>query len=193
MSKIEEIISEYRRKDLQGKIIDLSPMKDEDLVSIVCMRNDPKMMHYFNQSQKITLNEQKMWFSKYKKRTDDLYWSIKNKDGQVIGANRLYNITETRCDQGSLMIDTKYSMTAPFAVEGILLSLDFAFDVLGLKIIVNENRHDNKNMNSLSKRFGFQFLRKTDIRGVTYNYYELQPENYKRDEIREVLNLWLNR
>ena len=91
------------------------------------------------------------------------------------------------------MIDTQYSMTAPFAIEGILLSLDFAFDVLGVKTIVNEDRTDNKNMNSLSRRFGFQFLRKSEIRGVIYNYYELHRENYKNNEIVEVLDLWLSR
>lgn len=91
------------------------------------------------------------------------------------------------------MVDTQYSMTAPFAIEGILLSLDFAFEVLGVKTIVNEDRYDNKNMNSLSKRFGFKFLRETDIRVVAYNYYELQQDTYKRDAVMEVLDLWLNR
>ena len=121
-----------------------------------------------------------------------MYWTIKYKNGLVIGTNRLYDITENKCVQGSLMIDTLYSRTAHFAVEGILLSLDFAFEVLGVKTIVNEDRHDNKNMNSLSRRFGFQFLRETDIRGVAYNYYELQPDNYKRDAVMEVLDLWIN-
>lgn len=46
MSKIEEIITRYREKDLPGKIVDLSPVKEKDLSSIVRMRNDPKMMYY---------------------------------------------------------------------------------------------------------------------------------------------------
>ena len=193
MNEIEKIVAEYRQKDLQGKIVDLSPVTENDLTDIIRMRNDPKMMYYLNQPMQITLDSQKAWYEKYKERADDLYWTIKNKDGQVIGTNRLYNVTTDRCEQGSLMVDTRYSRTAPFAVEGILLSLDFAFDVLNVKTIVNEDRHDNKNMNSLTKRFGFQFLRKIDIRGVSFNYYELQRDNYKRDEIEEVLNLWLER
>ncbi len=91
------------------------------------------------------------------------------------------------------MVDTRYSRTAPYAAEAIILSLDFAFDVLGVQTIVNEDRHDNKNMNSLSRRFGFQFLRETDIRGVTYNYYKLRRDTYKRGEIQEILDLWLSR
>ena len=176
-----------------GKIVDLSPVAEKDLADIIRMRNDPKMMYYLNQPMEITLDSQKAWYEKYKERTDDLYWTIKDKDGLVVGTNRLYDITADKCDQGSLMVDTRYSRTAPYAAEAIMLSLDFAFDVLGVETIVNEDRYDNKNMNSLSRRFGFQFLRETDIRGVTYNYYELQRNTYKREEIEEILNIWLSR
>ena len=58
MSKVEEFIARYREKDLPGKIVDLLPVKEEDLSSIVRMRNDPKMMYYLNQSQEITLESQ---------------------------------------------------------------------------------------------------------------------------------------
>lgn len=193
MNKIEEIVAEYRQKTLVGKIIDMSPVTEEDLPSIVRMRNDPKMMYYLNQSQEITLDSQRLWFQQYIQRSDDLYWTIKDKSGLVVGTNRLYDITLDKCDQGSLMIDTAYSRTAPFAIEAIMLSLDFAFEILGVQTIVNEDRHDNNNMNSLSRRFGFKFLRETDIRGVAYNYYELQKESYKRSDIAEVLQMWMER
>ena len=193
MNKLTELVAEYRKKNLSGKIVDLSPVTENDLIDIVRMRNDPKMMYYLNQPAKITLESQKAWYEKYKERTDDLYWTIKNKDGLVIGTNRLYDITTEKCEQGSLMIDTHYSRTAPFVPEAIMLSLDLAFDVFGVHTIVNEDRHDNKNMNSLTKRFGFQFLRKTDIRGIAFNYYELSKETYRRTEVEEVLKLWLER
>lgn len=193
MKKVEETVAEYRQKDLTGKIVDMSPVTEKDLADIIRMRNDPKMMYYLNQPMEITLDSQKAWFEKYQERTDDLYWTIKDKNGLVVGTNRLYDITADKCVQGSLMVDTRYSRTAPYAAEAIMLSLDFAFDVLGVETIVNEDRYDNKNMNSLSRRFGFQFLRETDIRGVTYNYYELQRNTYKREDIEEILNLWLSR
>ena len=193
MKKVEEIVAEYRQKDLTGKIVDMSPVTEKDLADIIRMRNDPKMMYYLNQPMEITLDSQKAWFEKYRERMDDLYWTIKDKDGLVVGTNRLYDITADKCVQGSLMVDTRYSRTAPYAAEAIMLSLDFAFDVLGVQTIVNEDRHDNKNMNSLSRRFGFKFLRETDIRGVTYNYYELQKETYMRDAVMEVLDLWASR
>lgn len=193
MCSFEEIVREYRSKSLYGKIVDLVPVREDDLADIVRMRNNPKMMYFLNQSNTLSLDDQKAWYHNYEQRTNDLYWTIKDKTGKTVGTNRLYDIADDKCVQGSLMIDTQYSMTAPFAIEGILLSLDFAFDVLGVKTIVNEDRTDNKNMNSLSRRFGFQFLRKSEIRGVIYNYYELHRENYKNNEIVEVLDLWLSR
>lgn len=193
MDHIEEIVKTYRNRIIEGKLIDLSPIMEEDLSDIVRMRNDPKMIYYFNQKTEITLDSQKEWYQKYMKRTDDLYWTIKDKTGKVIGTNRLYNIMIDKCEQGSLMIDTQHSKTAPYAVEGIMLSVDFAFDILGVCTIVNENRCDNKNMNSLSRRFGYKFLHEIDIRGVVYNYCELQREHYKRDDIEEIINLWMER
>ena len=193
MTNTETLIAEHRNSDIAGRIVDLSPVTEKDLSEIIRMRIDPKMMYYFNQPQEISLIDQQEWFRKYQQRTDDLYWTIKNKDGLIVGTNRLYNVTSDKCYQGSLMVDTRYSRTAPFSVEAIMLSLDFAFNVLGVHTVINENRHDNKNMNSLSKRFGFKFIHEVDIRGVVYKHHELYRENYKREDIESVLNLWLSR
>lgn len=78
---------------MTGKIVDMSPVTEKDLADIIRMRNDPKMMYYLNQPMEITLDSQKSWFEKYRERTDDLYWTIKDKDGLVVGTNRLYDIT----------------------------------------------------------------------------------------------------
>lgn len=193
MEKVADIVAVYRKKDIVGQIINLSPVNEDDLSGIVRMRNDHKMMYYFNQSMEITLEGQKEWYYKYLQRNDDLYWAIKDKNETLIGAIRLYDILPDRCEQGSCMIDSKYSRTAPFAVEAIMLSIDFAFDILGVKTIVNENRYDNKNMNSLSRRFGFKKVNEVNIRDIMYNYYELTKSTYKKDDIVEVLNLWMSR
>ncbi len=187
------IIENYRKKYIEGQLVDLSPITEKDLVDIVRLRNHPKMMYCFNQSHELTLSEQMLWYQKYLQRDDDLYWSIKDKHDNIIGTNRIYGITYDKCKQGSLMIDTAYAMTAPYAAEAIMLSLDFAFDVLGINIVINEDRHDNKNMNSISRFLGFQLLRITDIRGVAYNYYELYKENYNREAVEELIRLWMMR
>ena len=108
MDKIAELIEEYRQRDIEGRIINLSPVMEDDLPSIVRMRNALKMMYYFNQTEELTLSSQKKWYYKYLQRNDDLYWTIKDKKGNVIGANRLYDILPDRCEQGSLMIDSAY-------------------------------------------------------------------------------------
>ncbi len=189
----QEIVAEFRQKNICGKIIDLSPVTEKALPEIVRLRNTPKMIYYFNQAGEITLESQLEWYKKYLQRKDDLYWTICTKDGKIIGTNRLYDITPEKCEQGSLMVNENFSMTAPYAAEAIMLSLDFAFEVLGVNSIINDNRHDNKNMNSITRRFGFTFLREIEIRGVAYKYYELYKQNYKKSAVEEIIQLWLER
>lgn len=191
--QIKNIVEKYRHENIEGQIVDLSPVAEADLSDIIRLRNHPKMMYYLNQSQELTLTSQREWYDKYLQRNNDLYWTIKDKSGLVIGTNRLYDITSDRCEQGSLMVDNNYAMTAPYAAEAIMLSLDFAFDVLRMHAIINENRYDNKNMNSISRRFGFKFIRKTNIRGISYNYYELYKENYRKEAVEDLIRLWLTR
>lgn len=123
--QIKNIVEKYRHENIEGQIVDLSPVAEADLSDIIRLRNHPKMMYYLNQSQELTLTSQREWYDKYLQRNNDLYWTIKDKSGLVIGTNRLYDITSDRCEQGSLMVDNNYAMTAPYAAEAIMLSLDF--------------------------------------------------------------------
>lgn len=193
MANIGELVEKYRHEIINGKIIDLAPLDEEYLSDVVRMRNHPKMMYYFNQERELTLDDQMEWYYNYLKRSDDIYWVIKNKDGKVIGTNRLYDIKSDRCEQGSLMVDEAYAMSAPYAAEAILLSLEFAYDILKVETVVNQDRHDNKNMNSITKRFGFKLLKQTDIRGVEFNYYELNKKKFRKQEVKELLQLWVDR
>lgn len=193
MANIGELVEKYRHEIIPGRIIDLAPLGEEDLPAVVRMRNHPKMMYYFNQERELTLDGQKKWYYNYLKRSDDIYWVIKNKDGKVIGTNRLYDIKSDRCEQGSLMVDEAYTMSAPCAAEAILLSLEFAYDILKVETVVNQDRYDNKNMNSITKRFGFKLLKQTDIRGVEFNYYELNKAVFRKQEVEELLQLWIDR
>lgn len=193
MATIEEIIQEYRTKRIEGQVIDLVPLSEKELPDIVRMRNTPKMKYFFNQEYDLTLEMQRNWFIKYLDRKDDIYWAIYSKDGRCIGANRIYDVTAQSCDQGSIMVDSQESMGGPVAAEAMLLSLEFAFDVLKVERIFNDDRHDNKNMNSISKRFGFKYYHDVDIRGVQYRHYELEEKDFKRKKIQSLIDMWVER
>ena len=61
--------------------------------------------------------------------------------------------------------------------------------------MINEDRADNRIMNSLTKRMGFRFVKDTVIRGASYHYYLLSEEDYrkKRGKAEELLRYWKER
>lgn len=190
---IERTVSEYRNKKIEGKVIDLVPLGVQDLPDVVKLRNHPKMMHFFHQEYRLTLDMQKAWFEKYLARKNDLYWKICSKDGTFLGAIRVYDITPEIADQGSTMLDPDKSMGGPEAAEALLLCLEFLFDTAGVKRVINDNREDNKNMNSLSRRLGFEYLHDIEIRGVKFRHYELVEEKLNRDSIQKIIDMWASR
>ena len=190
---LKDNIVKYRNKVIEGKCINLVPINNSLLEDIVRLRNTEKNKYYLNQDYTISLESQKQWYEKYLDRFDDIYWVITNKNDIVIGTIRLYDINEFSCDQGSLIIDEKYSMGMPYLLEAELLSLDFAFNILGVKEIINDDRADNKQMHSITKKMGFKFQNKIDIRGIEYNHYILKQENLNIDKYRSILDNFMER
>ncbi|GFI32659.1 hypothetical protein IMSAGC013_04063 [Lachnospiraceae bacterium] len=192
-TNINLIVKQYREKIIEGKCIDLIPVKEELLPTIVELRNQERSRYYFNQSVLLTLEMQKKWYEEYIKRYNDIYWCIRNKEHVIVGTVRLYNITENSCDHGSVMIDEKYSMGMPYALEAEILSLEFAFDVLKVRQVYNDDRHDNKMMNSISKKMGFVYQNVIDVGGIPYNHYILEKENLKTEKYKAALDKFMDR
>lgn len=184
------VVSEYRNKIISGTFIDLVPLKKEHFVDVVRIRNQEKSKYFLNQNFDLTEKMQSEWYEEYLKRDNDIYWVICDKQGTVIGTERLYYITSDSCEEGSTIIDEAFAMKGPYSVETILLAMDFAFEVLKVKTIVNTDREDNKNMNSISQKVGFSLIKKIEIRGVPYNYYELSSDHYKRSKLLQVIGFW---
>lgn len=190
---LAKLINEYRNKVLYGKCIDLVPLNDEMLENVVELRNQRKSVYFLNQGSLLTLEQQKQWFENYKKRYDDIYWAVFDKTNTFVGTMRLYDITKSECVQGSFIIDEKYAKGTPYSLEAEVLSLRFAFDVLKVEKVINEDRADNANMNSLTQKLGFTFIKDTKVRDVDYKYYELTRNNLKTEKIEAVLDYWVNR
>lgn len=184
------IVSEYRGKTIYGDFIDLVPFNESHFSDVVRIRNQPKSKYFLNQDFDLTVEMQSEWYKDYLKRDNDIYWVIFDKSGTPIGTERLYDITSNSCEEGSTIIDEAYAMKGPYSVEAILLAMDFGFKLLNVKSIINTDRVDNKNMNSISQKVGFQLLKQIEIRGATYNYYELTEENYQRDKLEKILSFW---
>lgn len=189
----KDIVKEYRKKVIIGLCLNLVPLNEKFLSDIVRLRNQDRSKYYLNQNLVLTLDMQKKWYNDYLKRLNDIYWCIQNKEGIIIGTIRLYDITKSDCNQGSFILDENYSMGLPYALETELLTLDFAFNTLKIKEVINEDRIDNKMMNSISKKMGFKFEKKINIRDIEYNRYILKKEDLKLEKYRQSLNIFMNR
>ena len=184
------VITKARETIISGSFIDLVPLKECHFSDVVRIRNQEKSKYFLNQNYDLTIEMQTEWYKDYLKRENDIYWVVVDKKGTVIGTERLYDITSDSCEEGSTIIDETYAMKGPYSVETILLAMDFAFNELKVKSIINTDRVDNKNMNSISQKVGFTLLKQIEIRGVPYNYYELNETNYQRDKIKKIIDVW---
>lgn len=187
----------YREKRIEGDFVDLVPFTLVDADNVVAIRNREKNRYFLNQTCIITTASQARWHQSYLERFDDIYWSIYNKQNQFIGTVRIYDINEEKdiCNQGSFIIDDDYAEGGLHAVEVEILTLDFVFDVLKIGNVINEDRADNKVMNSLTKKLGFKFVEDVKIGGVDYKYYLLSAEDYKnkREILTKIIAYWKQR
>lgn len=194
---VEEIVFGLKQEIVEGVCINLVPLTEKEAAKVVELRNKDKNKYFLNQSYELTVEGQLQWIEEYKKREDDIYWCVYNKNDNFVGTIRIYDIAKDRklCDLGSFMIDENYSGEAPYAIEALIMAIDIAFERLGITEIINEDRCDNKVMNSLSKKLGFSFVKEVEINGVPYNYYLLSNEAYmkKREKFYSVIKFWGNR
>jgi len=162
---------------------------------IVRLRNQKNSLYYLNQGAAISVTQQEQWASAYHERDDDIYWCVVDKTKTIIGTIRLYDIAHNGscCEIGSFIIDEKYAMVGAYALEAKLLAITFAFEKLQIERVLNKNRSDNKNMNSISKRLGSVLLKEFDLRGVPYKLFELRKEKFQKDSLTRILNLWTKR
>lgn len=181
------VIMGLRSQVINGKIIYLKPLTRDDSKDIVTLRNKPRNRYFFSQNDVLTVSDQNRWFNEYDERNDDIYWGVYKKENDLfIGTIRLYGIDPNGefCDEGSYMIDEGYAAEAPYAVESKMLALDVAFGNLQIKTMINDNRADNKVMNSMDDQLGFEDVSIIQIRGVDYWHKLLTAENYYKNRTK---------
>lgn len=194
---ISTVVREYKNRIIEGVCLDLVPLSTKFSEEIAVLRNREENRYNLNQDYELTKEMQDAWTAAYLEREDDLYWCLARKDGQFLGTIRLYEIKEDEktCRQGSFMIAREYAAEGPYALEAIILTLDFAFEKLQCELVYNDDRRDNKVMNNLSKKFGFSFVEEILVKGIPYNLYSITLEAYgkKREKIKPLIDYWKER
>jgi len=192
-NKCKDTIAIYRQKAIIGKIIDMIPYDPSYAEEVVRLRNTDRVRYFLNQDYESTLETQHKWYDDYLLRDNDILWVVKNKQGQMIGTNRIYDVDQNKAEKGSQIINEEFSLGAPFALESEIILVNFLFKKIGIKKIIAKIRDDNEKTKSMNVKMGFFETNYEIIRGVRYIIYELDNKDYNLSYFEDIINYWSNR
>lgn len=122
----------------------LRPIQENELEMIMNWRMMPEITKYMYTDPKLTIDQQKEWFSSLKGRTDIIAFMIEVDDvpSGILNITDIDNINQ-RCSWGYYMaIKEKRSLKLAMALEWNLY--DYVFDVLNLNKLTGEIFSFNK-------------------------------------------------
>lgn len=141
---------------LKGDTIFLRPAEICDAPFILSLRLDPTLNTYLSPVTP-DLNQQEAWLRTYKQRerlSQEFYFIVERHDGMPCGTVRLYNREARRCEWGSVILNKDRPAGAISQV--MRLSLNFAFDELGLESVhLRVDRHNERAIKAY-ERFRWQ-------------------------------------
>ncbi len=173
MTKTDKIL-EWKKKNYIGNNIYFKPVSAADLQFVVDMRNQEKSKYFLNQIDDSTLESQERWYCSYELKNDDIYWVYCDKEtDKRLGTIRLYNVEKSECEIGSSTADQNADNAYLFFMEAHSLVIQFAKEILNIQKIHADTRTDNKFVDMVLRKLGFEFKKVVDIRGADYNYYEM--------------------
>jgi len=137
----------------------LRPLEERDLETVRRWRNQDHIRFNFINSNRITREGQKAWYSNYLQRDDDLMFIIED-TGELkcsVGTVALYNIDRLnlRAEFGRLMIGHAGARGKGLAFKATCLLCRFAFETLGLKEIYLRVFDGNRPAINLYRKAGF--------------------------------------
>lgn len=156
---------------IDGEIINLRLVKEEDADFILRLRNDKELSKFISPTN-ISLEEQIEWIKRYKIRknkNEEFYFIVENKENVACGTVRIYNIDFEMKEGtwGSFILDKIRPDGA--SNEVIKLSLKFAFEELKLEKLCLDVRKENYKAIHIYEKNDFVKIREDEE-----NYYYLR-------------------
>lgn len=155
--------------------LDVRLVQSSDAQFIVDLRTDPDLNKYIHATSS-SVEDQVAWIYKYKERERAGldYYLIYSCDNILIGAERIYDVTENTFKIGSLI----FSKDAPFgtAIKGDIITREIGFDILGFPTNYFEVMKENKGVNSYHLRYKPTLIKEDNEQF----YYELSKENFNK-------------
>lgn len=135
---------------IAGRYVDLRSCTEDDAEFTRDIRKDPEFVKFLPEIDN-TIEEQKSWIRRQRKKEGDYFFVVWDKEEKRIGTISIYDVHGDRAESGRLVIKG----SNPFqGIEAQLLIYKFAYDVVGLNYVDGYIWADNSRAIRFSKQFG---------------------------------------
>ena len=153
-------------KAIQGKTIRLRAVEESDAEVTYKMRSDPEKTRFIHAAQG-TVEDQRNYIKGQREKPGDYLFVIEDCDGNPIGMKGMYNHNpEARTIESGRFIGYGSQVQN---IEALVLSFDFAFDVLQVEKVIMSALESNTQMLSIQKKFGVEFTHREPCEGMEYD------------------------
>ena len=162
---------------LTGKYVSLRSAIEEDAAFIIEIRNDSSKNGFVHDVD-YDLQKEVKWIRDQQHREGYYFFSIvSHKKEEIVGNISICNIDKSQ-NNGELGRWVSYGSSIE-NLESVILTHDFAFDVLGLDYVYTKTLQDNKKVVSFWKRFGGLGENNKIMCGKTIYYNVVNRLDYK--------------
>ncbi|MBJ8113726.1 GNAT family N-acetyltransferase [Bacillus cereus group sp. N6] len=141
------------------KKISIRDIKKKDIESIRMWRNQADIKQYFINTDMISKEQQRQWYTDYLKRKDDKMFMIQEHEHfkSIIGTTALYNINTPKksAEFGRLMIGHIPAQRKGLGTQATILTCKYAFERLNISEIYLYVLSHNIRAIELYKNIGF--------------------------------------
>lgn len=150
-------------KVIQGKTVRMRAVEESDAEVTFKMRSDPEKSRYIHAAQG-TAEDQRNYIKRQREKAGDYLFLVEDLNGNPIGMKGIYDYDPVKntVESGRFI---GYG-TQVQNIEALVLSLDFAFDVLGVAVVTMSALENNTGMVSIQKKFGVEFTHRDKLPGM---------------------------
>lgn len=157
---------------IEGKYVNLREVVVDDAEFLVKLRTSERAQ--FLHKTDTDIQKQIDYIKKYLTRDNECYFLVEDTDKKPIGTTRIIKIDDEVFETASTIMMP--GSTPAQTLEMIMLSLNYAFNVLGFKKLYSYVDKNNKQVITFNKFLGLRIVREDD----KYCYMEAFQENFKR-------------
>ena len=139
-------------KIIRGRYVIIRSITEDDAEFSLAIRQDKEKTKFLHPVDN-NLEKQTQWIRKQRKTDGDYFFIAETLDGRKVGTVGVYDIEGKTGHLGRLLM-----VGNPFQTfEAMMLSMKFAYEILGLDELFGDVHVDNSASMNISEAFGFHF------------------------------------